>query len=101
MELRSAELTFAAVRTCAFLQASYLAHAYAPVEELLRPLQDGLFTYVGMETLPPFVAFAASRSSDEERRGYLDAYERHLAAITASGEAGPWQSAARRAPLCP
>lgn len=53
--------------------------AYASVETTLLPLQHGLFAYVGMDTLAPFVAFAPGRASDAARRQCLDDYAAHLA----------------------
>lgn len=54
-------------------------HAYASMEHTLLPFQRGLFPYVGMEALPPFVAFAVARVPDDTRRSYLDEYCNHLA----------------------
>lgn len=49
-----------------------------PLDSILRPVQHGVFWFTGYDTLPPFIAWSASRNSDQERREYLDAYERRL-----------------------
>lgn len=54
------------------------ARAYAPMEETLLPLQKGLFHYVGMTGLKPFVAYAAGRVDDATRARYLADYRAHL-----------------------
>lgn len=61
-------------------------HSYQPetrgtVELLLKHLTDGTFRLCGMESLPPFVAYAAARVSDEQRREYLRLYAERLRAI--------------------
>jgi NAD(P)H dehydrogenase (quinone) len=37
--------------------------------------------YVGMEVLPPFVAYGAARVTDEQRAAYLAAYRERLLAL--------------------
>ncbi|HEV2512134.1 NAD(P)H-dependent oxidoreductase [Bosea sp. (in: a-proteobacteria)] len=54
------------------------ARAYAPMDETLLPLQKGLFHYVGMTGLDPFVAYAAARVEPQTRARYLAEYRVHL-----------------------
>ena len=37
-----------------------------PIDDLLYPLNHGLFHYTGMQPLPPFVAFRTVRTTPEE-----------------------------------
>lgn len=54
------------------------ARAYAPMDDTLLPLQKGLFHYVGITGLAPFVAYAAARVAPPVRERYLADYRRHL-----------------------
>ncbi|MBK1836544.1 NAD(P)H-dependent oxidoreductase [Azospirillum sp. YIM B02556] len=54
--------------------------AYASVEDTLMPLQKGLFGYIGLEPIPPFLAFAPARSPEEDRQALLRHYAEHLTA---------------------
>lgn len=49
------------------------------IDRLLFHIQYGMLHFVGMDVLPPFVAYGAARCSDEERAAYLEAYRRRLA----------------------
>jgi NAD(P)H dehydrogenase (quinone) len=51
---------------------------HGPLEDMLRPLLRGTLAYVGLEVLPPFVAWHVPYVTDEVRRGYLDAFADHL-----------------------
>lgn len=44
---------------------------YGPIEPVLRPITRGVIGYLGMEALPPFVAYAAPRVDDAARKKYL------------------------------
>jgi NAD(P)H dehydrogenase (quinone) len=44
---------------------------YGPIEHILMPLQKLAFGYLGMPTLPPFIAYAAPRVDDAQRLDYL------------------------------
>lgn len=44
---------------------------YGPIETVLSPVQKFVFGYLGMKTLPPFVAYAAPRVDDAARSAYL------------------------------
>jgi NAD(P)H dehydrogenase (quinone) len=48
---------------------------------LLYPIHHGMLAFVGMEVVPPFVAYGPARMSDEERRAALDAFRARLATI--------------------
>jgi NAD(P)H dehydrogenase (quinone) len=54
---------------------------YGPIEGILKPANRGVFEYLGMEVLPPFVAYAAPRVDDDARHAYLDAWSRRLKAL--------------------
>ena len=51
---------------------------YGEIERVLYPIERLLLQYMGYEVLPPFVAYAAPRVGDAERRAYLDAWEARL-----------------------
>jgi NAD(P)H dehydrogenase (quinone) len=48
------------------------------IDALLYPLNHGILRFVGFDVLPPFVAWAPTRVSDEDRRRMLDAYRARL-----------------------
>lgn len=54
---------------------------YGPIEGILRPVNRGVFEYLGMEVLEPFVAYAAPRVDDAQRGAYLDAWTARLEAL--------------------
>ena len=45
---------------------------------LLRHVQYGMLHYIGMDVLPPFVAYGAARVTPEQRAAYLAAYRERL-----------------------
>jgi len=48
------------------------------LDELLRHIQYGMLNFVGMDVLPPFVAYGAARVTPEQRAAYLAAYRERL-----------------------
>ncbi len=56
------------------------AHFYEPggpngdINDILFNINHGIFYFTGMQALPPFVVFGASRLSDEDRQLKLDEY---------------------------
>ena len=60
---------------------------YGPIEQILRPVQRGVFEYLGLEALPPFAAYAAPRVDDETRAAYLRAWLARLDALPAAATA--------------
>lgn len=65
-------------------------HSYQPetrgtIDLLLKHLTDGTFRLCGMEALPPFVAYSAARTSNEQRQEYLRLYAERLEEIAAAG----------------
>jgi len=62
---------------------------YGDIDYVLRPIQKGVIEYVGMEALEPFVAYAAPRVTDEERRGILKAYVSRLGELVAAPADAP------------
>ena len=61
--------------------------SYAPdgangdIPTLLRHVQYGMLHFVGMDVLPPFIAYGAARVTDAERTAYLEAYRQRLSNI--------------------
>ena len=51
---------------------------YGPIEGILKPVNRGVFEYLGMEVLDPFVAYAAPRVDAAGRAGYLETWARRL-----------------------
>lgn len=48
------------------------------LETILFPIHHGMFYFVGMTVLPPFIAFSPARLSDEERSAELLHFKHHL-----------------------
>ena len=67
------------------------------LENILRPIHQGIFWFNGYSPLPPFVAYAAGRVTDAKRHDYLAAWKkrpprplrRGAAALTADREFDP------------
>ena len=77
--------------------SSYVAGgSHGDLHQLLMPIQHGMFAFVGMDVLPPFVAYGASRVTPEERIAYLDAYRLRLLALESTATIG-FEVAARSA----
>lgn len=51
---------------------------HGELEALLLPIHRGMLAYVGLQVLPPFVAYHVPYISESERRDYLDQYRQHL-----------------------
>lgn len=51
------------------------------IDELLRHIQYGMFHFVGMDVLPPFIAYGAARVAPEQRAEYLKAYRARLLSL--------------------
>lgn len=48
------------------------------INQLLFPIQYGMLYFVGMQVLPPFIAWAPARASQEQREAYLRSYQERL-----------------------
>ena len=48
------------------------------LENILRPIHQGIFWFNGYSPLPPFVAYAAGRVTDAKRHDYLAAWKKRL-----------------------
>ncbi len=57
---------------------------YAEIGEILFPVHRGVFGFVGMTVIEPFVVYGAARLTDDERRAALDRYERRLLDLDAA-----------------
>ncbi|MBU6455396.1 MAG: NAD(P)H-dependent oxidoreductase [Cyanobacteria bacterium REEB67] len=53
-----------------------------PLDELLKPIQHGIFWFNGFQPLEPFIAYSASRIGDSEREKYLTALTERMAHFT-------------------
>ena len=51
------------------------------IDELLRHVQYGMLHYIGMDVLPPFIAYSSARVTPEQRAAYLDEYRARLLSI--------------------
>ena len=54
------------------------------IEQLLLHINRGMLYFLGMEVLPPFIAYSAARVAPEQRAQYLEAYRERLLAIEAT-----------------
>jgi NAD(P)H dehydrogenase (quinone) len=48
------------------------------IHQILFPIHHGILYFVGMEVLPPFVAWSVARVGEEGRSQYLEAYKQRL-----------------------
>ncbi len=51
---------------------------HGPLEDMLRPILRGTLAYVGLEVLPPFVAWHVPYISAEARQKFLQSYQQRL-----------------------
>lgn len=51
---------------------------HGPLEDMLRPILRGTLAYVGLEVLPPFVAWHVPYISQEAREEFLRSYDTRL-----------------------
>ena len=51
------------------------------LETILFHIHHGMFRFVGMDVLEPFIAWSPARATDEERKKYLDDYSERLKKI--------------------
>lgn len=51
---------------------------YGEMDVVLHSVKRSILEYIGLEVLPPFVAYAAPRVDAEERARYLDAWEQRV-----------------------
>ncbi|MNO42986.1 Glutathione-regulated potassium-efflux system ancillary protein KefF [compost metagenome] len=51
---------------------------HGPLEDMLRPILRGTLAYVGLDVLPPFVAWHVPYISDEAREAFLEQYRQRL-----------------------
>lgn len=61
--------------------------AYGPtgkngsLDTILFPIHHGMFYFVGMKVMPPFISFSPARSTQEERSNELKRLEEYLSAV--------------------
>ncbi|WP_298487478.1 NAD(P)H-dependent oxidoreductase [uncultured Maribacter sp.] len=48
------------------------------ISDILKNIHQGIFNLIGFDILPDFVAFGASRISEEDRKDILKEYELHI-----------------------
>ena len=51
------------------------------IDELLRHVQYGMLHFIGMDVLPPFIAYGSTRVTPEQRAAYLAEYHARLLSI--------------------
>ena len=51
------------------------------IDQVLRHIQSGMQYFIGMDVLPPFIAYGASRAAPEQRAAYLEAYRQRLLSL--------------------
>jgi NAD(P)H dehydrogenase (quinone) len=51
---------------------------YGEMDIVLHSVKRGILEYIGLDVLPPFVAYAAPRVDADERTGYLAAWEQRI-----------------------
>lgn len=51
------------------------------IDALLFPVQHGMLYYVGMDVLPPFIAWSASWAPAATKQSYLDEYRQRLLSL--------------------
>ena len=56
---------------------------YGPIETILAPVQKYVFGYLGMQVLPPFIAYAAPRVDEAQRERYLAEWRQRVTAALA------------------
>lgn len=54
---------------------------HGEMEALLWPIHQGILAYVGLEVLPPFIAYHVPYVSEVARWGYLKEYFQHLVTL--------------------
>lgn len=51
---------------------------HGPMESLLRPIQQGILGYTGLDVLPPFIGYHIPYLTDEKRADILQDYQKYL-----------------------
>jgi NAD(P)H dehydrogenase (quinone) len=51
---------------------------YGPIEPILFPIHHGILRFCGFDVLAPFVVYAPSRLSEDERKLYLQHYRERV-----------------------
>ncbi|WP_156290973.1 NAD(P)H-dependent oxidoreductase [Oceanobacillus salinisoli] len=59
---------------------------YGEIDRVLYPLNHCIIKYFGMEQLNPYIAYAAPRLQEKERKGLLEKWEERLIEITRDKE---------------
>lgn len=59
------------------------AGVYGPIEKVLWPTNRLMLEYMGLEVLPPFVAYAAPRVDEAQRLRYLDDWKSAVGKLVA------------------
>jgi NAD(P)H dehydrogenase (quinone) len=65
---------------------------YGDIKKVLYPINRCLLEYLGLEVIDPFVAYAAPRMDEENRKNYLSSWERQIIGIVEDSE---WQERLR------
>jgi NAD(P)H dehydrogenase (quinone) len=59
------------------------------MEDLLFPIHHGIFHFLGMDVLDPFIVYSSAYISDKERKAKLDAYQKKLFCIEKASFTSP------------
>lgn len=59
------------------------------IENLLSPIQHGIFHFLGMDVLDPFIVHSSPYISDKERKEKLDEYQKKLSRIGSASFSPP------------
>ena len=84
------------ITTGGTLQRSPAGGSYGEMNSVLHGVQHRMLEYLGLDTVPPFVAYAAPRVDDVERETYLKEWRRKLMNATLDEE---WLRNLRRGSL--
>jgi len=51
------------------------------IDELVRHVQQGMLHFIGLDVLPPFIAYGAARATADDRAAYLEEYRGRLLSL--------------------
>jgi len=71
---------------------------YGDIADVLYPVRRCMFEYLGLEVLPPFMAYGAARADDAARRAYLEQWAQ---AVVGAVDDVAWQARMKSAPAIP
>jgi NAD(P)H dehydrogenase (quinone) len=57
---------------------------YGPIENILHPMHQGIFGFVGFDVIEPFIVYGPGRMGEQERAAALDSYRSRLLSINSA-----------------